>query len=65
MQGTHDNGGMSMKEFNTEESQNRLNNHQIQQMVSSDPNSLIWNANGVGSWLEPTKSIGYSVPSLI
>ncbi|KAK1368693.1 Dof zinc finger protein DOF1.4 [Heracleum sosnowskyi] len=67
MQGSHDNGGMSMKEFNTEGSPNRLNNNQIQQMVSSsDPNSLIWNANGVGSWLDPAKSIGYnSVPSLI
>lgn len=65
MQGNHDNGGMSMKEFNTQETQNRLNNNQIQQMVSSDPNSLIWNANGVGSWLDPAKSMGYSVPSLI
>ncbi|KAL8108047.1 hypothetical protein AgCh_024470 [Apium graveolens] len=66
MQGSHDNGGMSMKDFiNTEESEDRLNNNQIQQMASSDPNSVIWNGNGVGSWLDPAKSMGYSVPSLI
>ena len=66
MQGSHDNGGMSLKEFNTEESQNRSNDNQIPQMVSSDPNSIMWNASGVGSWLDPAKSIGYnSVPSLI
>ncbi|KAL8113033.1 dof zinc finger protein DOF1.4-like [Apium graveolens] len=68
MQGSHDdNDGISEKEFRAEESQNRINNNQIQQMRSSQSDSLFWTSNGTGSWLDPATSntVGSSVPSLI
>ncbi|KAK1375337.1 Dof zinc finger protein DOF1.4 [Heracleum sosnowskyi] len=68
MQGSHDdNDGISMKELKGGESQNGINNNQIQQMRSSDPDSLFWTSNGAGSWLDPATSstVGSSVPSLI
>ncbi|WOG89830.1 hypothetical protein DCAR_0209069 [Daucus carota subsp. sativus] len=67
MQGSHDHdGGIATKEFKTEESQNRINNNnQIREMRSSDTDSVFWNSNGAGSWLDPANLVGSSVPSLI
>lgn len=58
-----------VKDVKMEEGQHRLdwsvasNQNHIDQINSSDP-SLLWNATGVGAWLDPS-NVGSSVPSLI
>ncbi|KAI3456246.1 hypothetical protein Pfo_012909 [Paulownia fortunei] len=48
------------------EGENRLvwNPNPIEQINSSDPSSLLWNATNVGAWFDPS-NMGSSVPSLI
>ncbi|XP_076922393.1 dof zinc finger protein DOF1.4-like [Bidens hawaiensis] len=72
---TYDGGSMG-KDLKIEDTQNRMEwntnnfhdqnkNDQTEAVVSSDPNSLIWDAEG-GGWLDPTNNIiGSSVSSLI
>ncbi|KAI3823939.1 hypothetical protein L1987_05385 [Smallanthus sonchifolius] len=70
-------GGSMVKDLKMEETQNRMewnntnnfhdqnkNDQTHEAVVSSDPNSLLWDNDG-GGWLDPTNNIGSSVPSLI
>ncbi|KAL4563228.1 hypothetical protein LXL04_027266 [Taraxacum kok-saghyz] len=69
-------GGSMVKDLKMEEAGNRMewnnnschghNNHdQIEPVISSDPNSLLWDTDGGGWQVDPTTNIGSSVPSLI
>lgn len=77
--GSYDGGSMS-KDLKMEEQGNRImewnnnnnchdhhdNSHdQIEAVISSDPNSLLWDTEGGGWQVDPTTNIGSSVPSLI
>ncbi|KAD7117899.1 hypothetical protein E3N88_05167 [Mikania micrantha] len=69
-------GGSMVKDLKMEQTQNRImdwntnNFHdqnkddQNEAIVSSDPNSLLWDAEG-GGWLDSTNNIGSSLPSMI
>ncbi|MFS7932940.1 putative transcription factor C2C2-Dof family [Helianthus anomalus] len=58
-------GTQNMMEWNANNFHDQNNkNDQIGGVVSSDPNSILWDAEG-GGWLDPTNNIGSSVPSLI
>ncbi|MFS8015205.1 putative transcription factor C2C2-Dof family [Helianthus anomalus] len=69
-------GGSMVKDLKMEDTQNRMewstnnfhdqskNDQNDQAVVSSDPNSLLWDSEG-GGWLDPTNNIGSSVSSLI
>lgn len=65
-------GGSMVKDLRMEESRNRMewsnnnfhehNKHdQIEAVVSSDPNSLLWDTDGGGWQLDPTTNIDSSV----
>ncbi|XP_059440121.1 dof zinc finger protein DOF1.4-like [Corylus avellana] len=55
--------GISMKEVKVEDSQNRSDWNQMDQVGLSDP-TLYWNATSIGAWNDPG-NIGSSVTSLI
>lgn len=68
-------GGSMGKDLKMEDSQNRMEwnnnnfhgqnkNDQIQTVVSSDANSLLWDTEG-GGWIDTTNNINSSVSSLI
>ncbi|KAI3741169.1 hypothetical protein L1987_58836 [Smallanthus sonchifolius] len=58
-------GTQNMMEWNANNFHDQNKNDQIEAVVYSDPNSILWDSEGGGGWLDPTNNIGSSVPSLI